>query len=83
MNTKNIEYDKPYASAMEIKNIETQHMKEIARDVDYGDRTIRVILQFPEEAQDAMAIKKSVKSILMMELEEQMKVSAMKNKDKS
>ena len=83
MNIKNIEYDKPYASNIKRKDAGRQRMKEIKKVVDYGDRTIRVILQFPDESQDAVTIQKSVKSILMMELEEQMKeVSAGKNQNK-
>ncbi len=53
-------------------------MKEIKRDVDYGNRTIRVVLQFPDESEDAVRIHESVKSILMMELEEQIKEASRK-----
>ncbi len=82
-NIKNIEYDKPHASNIKRKDAGRQRMKEIKKDVDCGDRTVRAILQFPDEPQDAVAIRKSVKSILMMELEEQMKaVSAGENRKK-
>jgi len=58
---------------MEVKNIGRKRMKEIKKDVDCGNRTIRVVLQFPDESEDAVMIQKFVKSILMMELEEQLK----------
>lgn len=70
---KNLECDKPYINNMKLKNTGRQHMKEIKKDVDYGNKTIRVVLQFPDESEDAVMIQKSVKSILMMELEEQLK----------
>lgn len=73
MQTKNIEYDKQYASNMKVKGAGRRHMKEIRKDADYGGRTVRVILQFSDEPQDAMMIQEAVKSILMMELEEQIK----------
>ncbi len=70
---KNLECDKFCANNMEVKNIGRKRMKEIKKDVDCGNRTIRVVLQFPDESEDAVMIQKSVKSILMMELEEQLK----------
>ncbi|MEZ3487105.1 MAG: hypothetical protein K1W22_11110 [Lachnospiraceae bacterium] len=69
---KNLECDKYSTNNMEVKNTGRRHMKEIKKDVDYGNRTIRVVLQFPDESEDAVMIQKSVKSILMMELEEQL-----------
>lgn len=45
-------------------------MKEIEQDVVYGNRTIKLLLQFPEEAQDAATVQATVKSILMCELQE-------------
>ena len=69
---KNLECDKYSTNIMEVKNTGRRHMKEIKKDVDYGNRTIRVVLQFPDESEDAVMIQKSVKSILMMELEEQL-----------
>ena len=70
---KNLECDKYSTNNMEVKNIGRKRMKEIKKDVDCGNRTIRVVLQFPDESEDAVMIQKSVKSILMMELEEQLK----------
>ena len=70
---KNLECDKSDTNNMKVKNTGRKRMKEIKKDVDYGNRTIRVVLQFPDESEDAVMIQKSVKSILMMELEEQLK----------
>lgn len=75
---KNLECDKPDVYNMKVKNTGRHYMKEVKKDVDYGNRTIRVILQFPDESEDAVTIQKSVKSILMMELEEQIKRNAVK-----
>lgn len=62
---------------MKIKDIsKRQPMKEICKSINFGKETIQVILQFPEfldESKDAVMIKESVKSILMMELQEQVK----------
>lgn len=71
--TKNIEYGKQYVSTMEVKGTGRKHMEEIRRCADYGGRTVKVILQFPEESQDVLMIRESVKSILMLELEGQLK----------
>lgn len=70
---KNLACDKSDTNNMKVKNTGRKRMKEIKKDVDYGNRTIRVVLQFPDESEDAVMIQKSVKSILMMELEEQLK----------
>ncbi|MDE7477646.1 MAG: hypothetical protein K2M91_06810 [Lachnospiraceae bacterium] len=70
---KNLECDKSNTNNIKVRNAGRQHMKEINKDVDYGNRTIRVVLQFPDESEDVVMIQKSVKSILMMELEEQLK----------
>lgn len=68
------ECDKPYVNTMEIKNINRkQRMKEIRKNVDYGDGTIQVVLQFPDESQDTAMVQDAVRSILMMELQEQIK----------
>ncbi|MDE6364720.1 MAG: hypothetical protein K2L86_10770 [Lachnospiraceae bacterium] len=69
---KNLECDKSDANNMEVKNTGRKRMKEIKKNVDYGNRTIRVVLQFPDESEDAVMIQKSVKSILMMEVEQQL-----------
>ena len=39
-------------------------MEEIKKDVISGNKTIRVILQFPDEFEDAQMVQASVKSIL-------------------
>lgn len=70
---KNLACDKSDTNNIEVKNTGRKRMKEIKKDVDYGNRTIRVVLQFPDESEDTVMIQKSVKSILMMELEEQLK----------
>lgn len=70
---KNLACDKSDTNNMKVRNTGRKRMKEIKKDVDYGNRTIRVVLQFPDESEDAVMIQKSVKSILMMELEEQIK----------
>ena len=70
---KNLACDKSDTNNMKVKNTGRKRMKEIKKDVDYGNRTIRVLLHFPDESEDAVMIQKSVKSILMMELEEQLK----------
>lgn len=49
-------------------------MEEIKKDVIFGNKTIRVILQFPDESEESQMVQASVKSILMMELEQQLKV---------
>lgn len=72
------EYDKLHASTIEVKGVGRQCMKEIQRDVSYGDGTVRVILQFPDEPEDAMKVREAVRAILMMELEKQIKMIAWK-----
>ena len=44
-------------------------MEEIKKDVISGNKTIRVILQFPDESEESQMVQASVKSILMMELD--------------
>lgn len=68
------EYDKLHARTIEVKDIGRQRMKEIQRNVSYGNGTVRVILQFPDESEDAMKVRETVRSILMMELEKQIKM---------
>ncbi len=51
-------------------------MKELKQDVDYGNKTIRLILQFPDEPQDTMQAQEEVKSILTCALREQIRNSA-------
>lgn len=50
-----------------------QNMKEINQDINCGKKTIRLVLQFPDEEQDTILIKKEVKAILITELQEQIK----------
>ena len=45
-------------------------MKEIEQDVDHGNKTMKLVVQFPDEAQDTTTVQEAVKSILMCELQE-------------
>lgn len=50
-----------------------QNMKEISQNINYGEETIRLVLQFPDEEQDTILIQKEVRTILIDELQEQIK----------
>ena len=50
-----------------------RHMKEIKKDVDYGNKTIKLILQFPDESQDTTAQREAVTSILSCALRDQIR----------
>ena len=65
---KNLECDKFCANNMEVKNIGRKRMKEIKKDVDCGNRTIRVVLQFPDESEDAVMIQKYQKRVAIREV---------------
>lgn len=68
------EYDKSLSNTNKERDIDTgQNMKEINQDINCGKETIRLVLQFPDEEQDAILIQKEVKAILITELQEQIK----------
>lgn len=68
------EYDKSFSNTNRERGIDTgQNMKEINQDINCGKKTIRLILQFPDEEQDTILIQKEVKAILITELQEQIK----------
>ena len=74
---KNIECNKPLPNMIKVKRLgKERHMKEIKQDVDYGNKTIKLILQFPDEPQDNTEAREAVKSILSCALREQMRRSA-------
>ena len=74
---KNIECNKPLSNMIKVKGSgKERHMKEIKQDVDYGNKTIKLILQFPDEPQDTTAAREEVKSILSCALREQIRHSA-------
>lgn len=74
---KNIECNKPLSNMMKVKGLgKERRMKEIKHDVDYGNKTIKLILQFPDEPQDATEAQEAVKSILACALREQLRKGA-------
>ncbi len=48
-------------------------MRELNRDINCGKETVKLVMQFPDEEQDTVLIKKEVKAILIAELHEQIK----------
>lgn len=77
MNTKNIECNKPSSNMMKVKGLgKEQHMKEIKQDVNYGNKTIRLVLQFPDEPQDTAEAQAAVKSVLTCALREKLRNGA-------
>ncbi len=74
---KNTECNKPSSNMMKVKGLDKEErMKELKQNVDYGNKTIRLILQFPDEPQDTMQAQEEVKSILTCALREQIRNSA-------
>lgn len=68
------ECDKSLSNTNKERGIDVgQNMKEINQDINCGEETIRLILQFPDEEQDTILIQKEVKEILITELQEQIK----------
>ncbi len=77
MNTRNIECDKPLSNMIKVKGLgKERHMKEIKQNVNYGNRTIKLVLQFPDESQDATEAQAAVKSILTCALREKIRNGA-------
>lgn len=76
------ECDKSLSNTNIERGIDTeQGMREINQDINCGEETIRLVLQFPDEEQDTILIQKEVKAILVTELQEKMKdFSLMKTK---
>lgn len=69
-----MECDKLLPNSNEVREIDIRRtMTERSHNVDDGTGTVRLILQFPEEAQDTVFIQKEVKEILISELREQVK----------
>ena len=74
---KNTECNTPSSNMMKVKGLDKEErMKELKQNVDYGNKTIRLILQFPDEPQDTMQAQEEVKSILTCALREQIRNSA-------
>lgn len=68
------ECDKSLSNTNKERGIDAgQNMKEINQDINCGNETIRLVLQFPDEEQDTVLIQKEVKAILITELQEQIK----------
>ena len=68
------ECDKSLSNTNKERGIDVeQNMKEINQDINCGEKTIRLILQFPDEEQNTILIQKEVKEILITELQEQIK----------
>lgn len=68
------ECDKSLSNINKERGIDTgQNMREINQNINCGEETIRLILQFPDEEQDTILIQKEVKEILITELQEQIK----------
>lgn len=68
------ECDKSLSNTNKERGIDVgQNMKEINQDINCGKETIRLVLQFPDEEQDTISIKKEVKAILVTELQERIK----------
>lgn len=77
MNTKNIECDKPLSNMIKVKGLgKEHHMKEIKQNVNYGNKTINLVLQFPDESQDTTEAQAAVKSILTCALREKIRNGA-------
>ncbi len=69
-----MECDKSLFNTNKERDIDTeQDMREINQDINCGEETIRLILQFPDEKQDTILIQKEVKAILIAELHKQIK----------
>lgn len=69
-----MEYDKSLSNTNKERDIDTeQDMREINQDINCGEETIRLILQFPDEEQDTTLMQKEVKAILIAELQKQIK----------
>lgn len=74
MDIKNPECVKLSPNTIIVNNTNAgRGMEEISRNVDYGDRKIRVILQFPEELQETDQIQDTVKAILVNELQDRIR----------
>ena len=74
MVIKIMECDKLSVNTINIKDCSKRKpVKEIYKNVNFGNETIQVILQFPDEAKDEAMIRNSIKEILMMELQRQIK----------
>ena len=60
-----MEYDKSLSNTNKERDIDTeQDMREINQDINCGEETIRLILQFPDEEQDTTLMQKEVKGQL-------------------
>lgn len=74
MNNKKIECAMQFQNTMNVKGIAVgQSMKEIKKEVEYKNKKVYVVLQFPEVTDRTAQIEKEVKEILKVELHEQMK----------
>ena len=74
MVIKIMECDKLSVNTINIKDCSKRKpVKEIHKNVNFGNETIQIILQFPDEAKDEAMIRDSIKEILMMELQRQIK----------
>lgn len=77
MNRKNIECNKHLSNMIKVRGLgKERHMKEIKQNVDYGNKTIKLILQFPDDSQDTAEAQAEVKSILTCALREQIRNGA-------
>ena len=80
MVIKIMECDKLNVNTIDIKDCsKRKSVKEIHKSVDYGNETIKVILQFPDESEDETVIRESIKEILIMELQKQIKDMNIRN----
>lgn len=69
-----MECDKSISNTNKERGIDIgQNMREISQEMDYGEKTIKLVLQFPDEEQDTSSIQKEVKSVLITELQKQIK----------
>lgn len=77
-----MECDKSLSNTNKERGIDAgKNMKEIIQDIKCGEKTMRLVLQFPDEEQDAVSLQKEVRTILITELQKQMKFfSLMKTK---
>lgn len=73
MDNKNIEYTELPPNTIKLNgNDAGQAMKEINyQQTGYGEKTVKVVLQFPDNVYDAITIQKEVHEILVQALHEQ------------
>ena len=74
MSNKMIECAMLFQNTMNTKGIAVgQFMEEIKKEVEYKNKKVQVIMQFPETSAETAQIKNEVKEMLKEELQKQMK----------